>query len=229
MSFIDREDAGHRLAVALAARFHGCDAVVYALPRGGVPVAAPIAAALHAPLDIMLVRKIGAPFQPEVAMGAIADGVAPVVTRNADVIADAGISEAQFEHVRAREARELERRRAAYLSGRARCDPRRRIAIVVDDGVATGATMRAALRAVRARGPARLVLATPVAATDTLESLRAEADEIVCLEPHTHFGAIGYFYRDFDQLDDAKVIALLDAADRRCARGRDDDTKKMES
>lgn len=162
-------------------------------------------------------------------MGAIADGVEPVVTRNAGVIANAGVSEAQFEHVRAREARELARRRAAYLSGRARCDPRGRIAIVVDDGVATGATMRAALRAVRALAPARLVLATPVAATDALEALRAEADEVVCLEAHADFGAIGYFYRDFDQLDDATVIALLDAADRRCARGRDANTRNMES
>jgi predicted phosphoribosyltransferase len=221
MSFMDREDAGHRLAAALAARFRGCVAVVYALPRGGVPVAAPIAAALDAPLDLVLVRKLGVPFQPEVAMGAIADSTESVVTRNEDVIAAAGVSQAQFEQVRAREARELERRRAAYLSGRARCDPRGRVAIVVDDGVATGATMRAALRAVRAQEPARLVLATPVAAADTLDQLRVEADEIVCLEAHADFGAIGYFYRDFDQLDDATVIALLDAADRRSARGND--------
>lgn len=228
MSFINREDAGHRLAVALAARFRGCDAIVYALPRGGVPVAAPIAAALQAPLDLVLVRKIGAPFQPEVAMGAIAGGVEPVVTRNEDVIAGAGVSETQFEQVRAREAKELERRRAAYLSGRGRCDPRGRIAIVVDDGVATGATMRAALRAVRAQAPARLVLATPVAATDALGTLRAEADEIFCLEAHADFGAIGYFYRDFDQLDDATVIALLDAADRDFASGRGADSETTE-
>jgi putative phosphoribosyl transferase len=221
MPFMDREDAGHRLAAVLAARFRGCDAVVYALPRGGVPVAAPIAAALDAPLDLVLVRKLGAPFQPEVAMGAIADGVKSVVTRNEDVIAAAGVSQAQFEQAYAREARELERRRAAYLSDRARCDPRGRVAIVVDDGVATGATMRAALRAVRAQEPARLVLATPVAAADTLDQLRVEADEIVCLEAHADFGAIGYFYRDFDQLDDATVIALLDAADRRRGCGND--------
>jgi len=228
MSFVDREDAGQRLAAALAQRFQGKDIVVYALPRGGVPVAAPVAAALGAPLDLMLVRKIGAPFQPEVAMGAIADGVRPVVMRNEDVIAAAGVSEAQFEQVRTREAKELARRRAAYLSGRARQDPRGRVAIVVDDGVATGATMRAALRALRAQEPARLVLATPVAATDTLEGLRTEADEIVCLEAHADFGAIGYFYRDFDQLDDATVIALLDAADHRFARGRDADPETRE-
>jgi putative phosphoribosyl transferase len=221
MSFMDREDAGHRLADVLAARFPRCDAVVYALPRGGVPVAAPIAAALDAPLDLVLVRKIGVPFQPEVAMGAIADGVESVVTRNEDVIAAAGVSQAQFEQVRAREARELERRRAAYLSDRARCDPRGRVAIVVDDGVATGATMRAALRAVRAQEPARLVLATPVAAADTLDRLRVEADEIVCLDAPADFGAIGYFYRDFDQLDDSTVIALLDAANRRRGSGND--------
>ncbi len=221
MSFIDREEAGQRLAAVLAKRFHGGDVVVFALPRGGVPVAAPIASVLGAPLDLVLVRKIGAPFQPEVAMGAIADGGVAVVTRNEDVIEAAGVSAAQFAQVRAREAQELARRRDAYLSGRARYHPRGRIAIVVDDGVATGATMRAALRAVRAQEPARLVLATPVAAADTLEALRAEADEIVCLEAHADFGAIGYFYRHFDQLDDATVIALLDAAERSRTRGCD--------
>lgn len=228
MSFIDRKDAGQRLAAVLASRFQGSDVVVYAVPRGGVPVAAPVAAALGAPLDLVLVRKIGAPFEPEVAMGAIADGVGSVVLRNEDVIAAAGVSDAQFEQVRAREAKELARRRETYLSGRAHQDPRGRVAIIVDDGVATGATMRAALRAIRAQEPARLVLATPVAATDTIEELRMEADDIVCLEAHADFGAIGYFYRDFDQLDDATVIALLDATDRRVARGRDADPEITE-
>lgn len=212
MSFYDRGDAGRRLAAELA-RFKGEDVIVFALPRGGAPVAERIATSLNAPLDLVLVRKIGVPFQPELAMGAVADGGAPVVVRNDDVIAMAEVSEQKFEEACARELAEIERRRSLYLGRRARPEAQGRVAIVVDDGVATGATTRAALRAVRARMPKKLVLAVPVAPLDALESLSVEVDEIVCLETHRTFGAIGYFYRDFHQISDEEVIDILN----RCA------------
>ncbi|MBM3562368.1 MAG: phosphoribosyltransferase [Alphaproteobacteria bacterium] len=213
MSFYDRTDAGRRLAAELQ-KFKGEDVVVFALPRGGAPVAEPIATMLDAPLDLVLVRKIGVPFQPELAMGAVADGGNPVVVRNDDVIAMTDVSDNEFQEVRARELEEIERRRRLYLGGRQRPDAKGHVAIVVDDGVATGATTRAALRAVRARGPKKLVLAVPVAPPDTLESLEPEVDEIVCLETPRAFGAIGFFYRDFRQISDEEVIEILD----RCAR-----------
>jgi putative phosphoribosyl transferase len=209
MPFQDRFDAGRRLAVKLA-EYKCDDCVVFALPRGGVPVAAPIAAALEAPLGLVLVRKIGVPFQPELAMGAVADGGAPLTVRNDDVLEMAGVSDREFESVRQRELSELERRRRLYLRGRAGPDVRGRVAIVVDDGVATGATTRAALRAVKSRHPKKLILAVPVAPPDALASLRSEVDEIVCLETHANFGAIGFFYSDFRQIEDAEVIAILD-------------------
>ena len=209
MPFRDRSQAGRRLARALSA-YKGQDAVVYALPRGGVPVAAVIAAELQAPLDLVLVRKIGVPYQPELAMGAIADGGQAITVRNEDVIQAADVSEEDFEAVCAKERAEIERRRKLYLGARARPSAAGRVAIVVDDGVATGATTRAALRAVRALRPEKLVLAVPVAPTDTLESLRHEADEIVCLEDYRDFGAIGFFYEDFRQTGDDEVIATLD-------------------
>ena len=208
-AFHDRAEAGRRLAAQLA-KYKGQDIVVFALPRGGAPVAAPIAETLHAPIDLVLVRKIGVPFQPELAMGAVADGGEPVIVRNEDVIAMASVSEAAFERARELEELEIERRRRLYLGGRERPDARGRVAIVVDDGVATGATTRAALRAVRALEPKRLVLATPVAPIDTLESLRAEVDEVVCLESRADFGAIGFFYDDFRQIGDDEVAAILD-------------------
>ena len=210
MRFPDRADAGRRLAAALGNYRHQ-DVVVLALPRGGVPVAAPIARALHAPLTLALVRKIGVPDQPEVAMGAIADAGSPVIVRNNDVIAVARIDDRTFERARAREAEELARRRKAYLARRPDVTPHGKIAIVVDDGVATGATTRAALRAVRALEPKRLVLAVPVAPRDTLEALRAETDAIVCLYSPEDFAAIGVFYEDFSQVSDQEVIKLLDA------------------
>ena len=209
MPFRDRDDAGRQLALRLL-KFKGEKAVVFALPRGGAPVAAPIAEALAAPLDLVLVRKIGVPFQPEIAMGAVADGGAPITVRNEDVIAMARVSEEAFEAVRQRELAEIERRRRAYVGSRPRPETQGRLAIVVDDGVATGATTRAALRAVRARCPSKLVLATPVAPPDALASLEAEADETICLETHADFGAIGCFYADFRQTSDAEVIAILD-------------------
>jgi len=208
MSFKDRSDAGRRLAAAVMG-YKDQQPVVLALPRGGVPVAAEVAAALNAPLDLILVRKIGVPFQPELAMGAVVDGGAPLVVRNEDVISLAGIEEADFNAVRDRELAEIERRRERYLGGRERVEVAGRTAIVVDDGIATGATTRAALRATRLRNPKKLVLAVPVAPTDRLAVMRQEADDVVCLEDYTSFGAIGFYYSDFWQVSDEKVIEIL--------------------
>jgi len=209
MPFHDRTEAGRKLAAALAPYKSGRP-VILALPRGGVPVAAEIARALDAPLDLILVRKIGVPFQPELAMGAVVDGAEPIVVRNEDVISMSGVPEEEFTKVCNRELEEIERRRMIYLRGRERIDVTERIAIVVDDGIATGATTRAALRGTRARNPERVVLAVPVAPTETLAELRHEADEIVCLEDYAVFGAIGYFYSDFSQVSDREVIEILD-------------------
>jgi predicted phosphoribosyltransferase len=208
MPFSDRTDAGQQLAKALA-RYRQDKPVVLALPRGGVPVAAEIATALGAPLDLVLVRKIGVPYQPELAAGAVVDGGSPVVVRNEDIIRLAGVSEADFAEIRDRELAEIERRRKLYLGDRAHPALKDRTVIVVDDGIATGATTRAALRATRTRKPRKLVLAVPVAPTSTLAELRDEADDIVCLEDHENFGAIGLFYADFSQVADAVVTDLL--------------------
>jgi predicted phosphoribosyltransferase len=208
MPFIDRIDAGRQLAKALAS-YKTQNPIVLALPRGGVPVAAEIAASLNAPLDLILVRKIGVPFQPELAMGAVVDGAAPLTVRNEEVITLAGISEQDFSAARDQELAEIERRRKAYLGDRPHPELAGRTVIVVDDGIATGATTRVALQAMRLRKPSKLVLAVPVAPTDTLRKLRAEADDVVCLEDYEDFGAIGYFYSDFRQLSDADVINLL--------------------
>jgi putative phosphoribosyl transferase len=208
----DRREAGKRLAAALG-HLAGGDPVVLALPRGGVPVAAEIARALAAPLDLVLVRKIGMPFQPELALGAVAEGDPPPLFIDQGLREVFTISDAYVEAAIARERAEIERRRRLYGEGRPPAAVAGRTAILVDDGIATGATTRVALRAVRGRGPARLVLAVPVAPQDSLDALAAEADEIVCLETPEPFGAIGQFYADFSQLEDAEVIALLrDAA-----------------
>jgi putative phosphoribosyl transferase len=208
MPFLDRVDAGRRLAHALA-RYKGGNPVALALPRGGVPVAAEIAAALGAPLDLVLVRKIGLWAQPELAMGAIVDGEQSIVVRNEEIIRAAGVSESEFDAACERERAEIERRRQRFLGDRPRASVEGCIAIVVDDGVATGATARAALRAMRRRGPASLVLATPVAARDTAQALRGEVDDLVCIEMPRRFEAVGAFYADFRQVEDEEVSAIL--------------------
>ena len=208
MPFIDRDDAGRQLATVLA-RYRDQKPVVLALPRGGVPVAAKVAEALHAPLDLLLVRKIGVPFQPELAMGAVVDGASPLTVRNEEVITLAGISEPEFSATRDRELSEIERRRKMYVGDRPHPELAAHTVIVVDDGIATGATTRAALQAVRLRKPSKLVLAVPVAPTDTLKKLAGEADDLVCLEDYEQFGAIALFYSDFRQVSDDEVIALL--------------------
>jgi len=208
MPFANRKDAGRQLAQALA-RYKGERAVVLALPRGGVPVAAEVAAALNAPLDLILVRKIGVPMQPELAMGAVVDGKKPLIVRNEEVIALTGVDETDFKAVCNAELAEIERRRKRYLGARPPIDVAGRIAIVIDDGIATGATTRAALRATRAREPKKLILAVPVAPTESLAAMQDEADEVDCLEDHEPFGAIGYFYSDFRQTSDQEVIDTL--------------------
>lgn len=209
MSFHDRSEAGRNLAAALS-RYRGDDVVVLALPRGGVPVAAEVAKALGAPLDLLLVRKIGVPGHAELAAGAVVDDPDPVVVRNEGVIVQARVSEAEFERIKRDEIAEINRRRAQYLGGRPPSQVEGKTVIVVDDGVATGATMRAALRALRRRKPRRLVLAVPVGQTETITELEQEADDVVCLEMHQVFGGVGAFYSDFRQLSDADVTSILD-------------------
>jgi predicted phosphoribosyltransferase len=208
MPFRDRSDAGRKLAAALA-EYKNQRPVILALPRGGVPVAAEIATAFTAPLDLILVRKIGVPFQPELAMGAVVDGDAPLIVRHEEVIRLADINEADFKAICDRELIEIERRRRRYLGKRERVEVAGRTAIVIDDGIATGATTRAALRATRMRKPAKLVLAVPVAPTDGLAVMRQEADDVICLEHHAAFGAISLYYSDFQQTSDEEVIKIL--------------------
>lgn len=208
MPFDNRTEAGRQLAAALD-RYRDQDPVILALPRGGVPVAAEVAQALEAPLDLIMVRKIGVPVQPELAMGAVVDGPQPVVVRNEDVIANSGISEGAFDVAYQKELAEIESRRQRFLGGRTPADVAGCTAIVIDDGVATGATTRAALKALRQRGPKSVVLAVPVAPTASLPELRQDADEVVCLEDHEWFGAIGMYYDDFSQLSDQEVVEIL--------------------
>ena len=208
MPFRDRSDAGKKLAAALEG-YKNRKPAILALPRGGVPVAAEVAAALHAPIDLILVRKVGVPFQPELAMGAVVDGGSPIVVSNEEVIRLAHVDEATFKAVCDAELAEIERRRKRYLGRRPPLDVAGRTAIVVDDGIATGATIRAALRATRKRNPERLLLAVPVAPTESLDELRGEADDVVCLEDYELFDAIGFYYRDFRQLADEEVVDIL--------------------
>lgn len=208
MPFTDRSAAGRKLAAALVA-YKNQQPVVLALPRGGVPVAAEVATTLNAPLDLILVRKIGVPFQPELAMGAVVDGGSPTIVRNEDIIREAGIGEQEFKIICDRELAEIERRRLRYLGNRERVEVSGHSAIVIDDGVATGATTRAAMQATRMRRPGKLILAIPVAPTDALAAMQQEADEVVCLEDHEFFGAIGLYYRDFSQVSDEEVIEIL--------------------
>ena len=206
--FFDRHEAGQELALDLLIYANQRPAV-FALPRGGVPIGYEIAKALKAPLDLILVRKIGVPFQPELAAGAVVDGEVPMVVLNPKVIEPLGLTEEFLEEETNRKLAEIEERRQTYLAGRKRIDPRGTTAIVADDGIATGATIKAALRAIRRQEPAHLVLAAPVAPPETVEELRQEADAVHCLETPELFLAIGVFYRNFHQLSDDEVVKLL--------------------
>ncbi|AJE47116.1 phosphoribosyltransferase [Celeribacter indicus] len=210
-TFDSRTDAGRQLAAALAP-WAGKDPVVLALPRGGVPVAAEVARALHAPLDVVLVRKLGAPGHPELGIGAIVDGPEPQVVLNDSVMRQLRPSEAHVAAERERELAVIDRRRTLYRERAPPVPLRGRSVIVVDDGIATGGTMRAALRALAKEGVARRILAVPVAPAEVLADLEGETEEIVCLSTPEPFRAVGFHYRDFGQTPDEEVIALLRAA-----------------
>ncbi len=208
--FRDREDAGRQLAEKLRHYAGRRDVVVLALPRGGVPVAFAVAQALGAPMDVFAVRKLGVPWHPELAMGAIATGGIRVL--NDDVIRTMHIPRDAIDEVAEDEKQELERREAAYRDGWSRPDIRGKVVILVDDGLATGSTMRAAAQAVRRLEPARVVVAVPVGAPDTCEAMKADADEVVCVEmPEPLFG-VGAWYEDFSQTSDEEVRELLGRA-----------------
>ena len=206
--FRDRAHAGGVLAAALARYAHRRDVIVLALPRGGVPVGCEVARALGVPLDVFVVRKLGVPGHEELAMGAIAPGGVRLL--NEDVVALAGVSEEAIDEVAAREAAEIRRRERVYRGDRGPPDLRGRTVILVDDGLATGASMRAAAAAVRRQGPAWVVVAVPAAAADTCETLRGEVDELVCLMTPEPFHAVGLWYEDFSQTSDEEVRQLLE-------------------
>lgn len=208
MRFADRTEAGQRLGAALS-DLDFADPVVLALPRGGVPVALEVARALGAPLDIVMVRKIGLPGQPEVALGAVVDGDRPDLEVNADIAQQAGVDRLDIVKLAEPELAEITRRRVLYMAGRKPVPLAGRTAIIVDDGIATGATIRVALRSVRRQAPARLVLAVPVAAPESLIPLRSLADDVICLLTPERFSAVGAYYADFAQVSDNDVIALL--------------------
>ncbi|CUH87413.1 Putative phosphoribosyl transferasec/MT0597 [Phaeobacter sp. CECT 5382] len=210
--FLNRTEAGKALGAALALKGYK-DPVILALPRGGVPVAIEVVRALRAPIDLVMVRKIGMPGQPELAVAAIVNGDHPQLAINEDVAEHAGLSHDAIWRMAQTRLTEIRRRRELYVQGRGSIPVEGRTAIVVDDGIATGATVRASLKAVRLRKPAKLVLAVPVAASDTLEELSTEVDEIVCLlKPHSLM-AVGAHYADFDQTSDEDVVRLLEEAD----------------
>lgn len=206
--FADRDEAGRELARHLLA-LRDQAPIVLALPRGGLPVAAPIAEALHAPLGLMLVRKIGVPGHAELAVGAIAGPDGREIVINHEVAAMAGLTKRDVEKLAQPQRAELLRRQRLYLKGRAPLALAGKTVILVDDGIATGATAKAALLAIRRAGPKRIVLAVPVASPEAIVALRSFADEIICLDQPPMFYAVGAHYRDFPQVEDAEVIGIL--------------------
>lgn len=214
MPFADRVEAGRRLAGRLAVLV-GTDAVVLALPRGGVPVGAEVARALDAPLDVAVVRKLGVPYQPELAMGAVGEEGSRVV--NDEVVKVAGVDPATLAAVEERERQEVARRARRYRAGLPAVPLVGRTVVVVDDGLATGSTARAACQVARARGAARVVLAVPVAPPATVAQLAADVDQVVALEMPEGFVAVGQWYERFDQTSDEEVTALLEEAAGRSA------------
>lgn len=211
--FENRIEAGRALAKEIAKQNYP-DPVVLALPRGGVPLGLEVARSLKAPLDLIMVRKIGVPYQPELAAAAVVNGDDPELVINEDIVAKVGIDKEEIERLADIQLAEIKRRREIYLKDRAPISVEGRTAIVVDDGIATGATVRASLKAVRRRKPAKLVLAVPVASATTLELLRAEVDDLICIETPEPFYAIGTHYIDFSQVPDEEVVRLLDEADK---------------
>ena len=213
--FADRREAGAVLAGLLSRYAARPDVIVLALPRGGVPVAFEVAEALGAPLDIFLVRKLGMPGHPEFAMGAIASGGVRVMSD--DVVRAYGVSAAAIEEVARVEQRELERREREYRQHHAAANIAGKVAILVDDGLATGSTMKAAVRALRAQQPARVVVAVPVGAPSTCDEFTSIADEVVCARTPEPFSAVGLWYQDFSQTTDDEVRTLLQTHARKLA------------
>ena len=209
--FADRRDAGRKLAAKLL-HFRDAAPIVLALPRGGVPVGAEIARALGAPLDIVLVRKLGAPGQPELGIGAVVDGAPPQMVVNEAVLRMVAPPDGYLEAETARQIEEIARRRRLYGKRAHPANWTGHTLLVVDDGIATGSTARAALRGLRLMGPRRLVLCAPVGAPEAVAALAAEADEVICLATPRGFGSVGEHYRDFRQTTDAEVTALLEQA-----------------
>lgn len=208
--FHDRRDAGRRLAKKLSA-YRDESPTVFGLPRGGVPVAFEVAEALDAPLDVIIARKLGVPDQPELGFGAVAQGGKRVL--NERIVAHLGIPEEYIERVTRREMERITASERRFTAGR-KTNLRGKIAILVDDGLATGVTARAAILAVKDMGPRKVVLAAPVCAPQTSRALRREVDDLVCLESPGDLGAIGFWYRSFEQTSDEEVIELLDASRR---------------
>jgi putative phosphoribosyl transferase len=216
-AFMDRVEAGRQLGQRLAT-LKLVDPVVLALPRGGVPVAAEVARALRAPLDLLMVRKIGAPGQREVAVAAVADGDHPEIVVDEETLRLSGADRAYVDAEAAHDLKEIERRRALYLRGRGPVPLAGKSVVLVDDGIATGTTVRAALKALQRSNAARLVLAVPVAPADTVAQLCDEVDDLVCLSQPEFFNAVGAHYRDFHQIEDDEVSALVDTARREFAK-----------
>jgi len=206
MPFRDRVDAGRALAARLLP-LQGRDLVVLGLPRGGVPVAAEVARVLGAPLDVVVVRKLGVPYQPELAMGAVGEDGVTIV--NDEVVRSTRVSAAELAEVERREKAEVERRSQRFRAGKPRIPLEGRTAVVVDDGIATGSTAQAACEVVRRLGAARVVLAVPVAPASSVLALRDVADDVVCVETPPHFHAVGQWYDDFSQTSDEEVLDLL--------------------
>jgi predicted phosphoribosyltransferase len=217
MLFRDRSDAGRQLAARVSAYANRPDVLVLALPRGGVPVGFEVARELNTPLDVFLVRKLGLPGQEELAMGAIATSGVRVL--NDDVVQTLQIPEEVIDEVAAREQQELQRRERLYRDDRPPCPVRGRTVILVDDGLATGSTMRAAVAALRQQHPARIIVAVPVGAAQTCTELETEADEVVCIHTPEPFYAVGLWYSQFSQTTDAEVHELLGRAVHDCAAG----------
>jgi putative phosphoribosyl transferase len=224
MYFHDRHEAGQLLAKELAALRGRKDVIVLGVPRGGVVVAYEVAKALGAPLDVYITRKIGAPYNPELAIGAVASDGTLVLDH--DLIERIGVPDSYVQQETARQRQEIKRRLAAYRGSRPEADLQGKTVILVDDGVATGATTLASLRAIKARQPAQLILAVPVGPEDTIQVLSSEADQVVCLYTPDLFWAVGAFYSVFDQTPDAEVIQLLQEPEASTQRHQDTNTQR---
>jgi predicted phosphoribosyltransferase len=212
LPFSDRVEAGRILAVELVSRHLSANAIVLALPRGGVPVGLEVAKALHAPLDVVVVRKLGVPWQPELAMGAIAGGSVQVLDE--ELVAGLRISRQELNAAIAKEKAEVERREKLYRAGRPALQVRGRVALLVDDGLATGSTMLVAARYVRALKPAKMIIAVPVGSVEACERLKKEADDLLCLATPEWFTAVGEWFKDFRQVSDGEVQRLLEESRR---------------